>query len=166
MPVEEQIKSVEKLVASAAGVIPARGDKVTVAAVDFAAGAELEPVPAPPLMEQIASQTGSYVMGLAILLSTIIFILLGLRPALRVMLEARQPPVGLPAPSLAGEAKPLPIEAPEAAEAALAQLQAPSNVLAAAAAAKKQSLIKQVEKAFTENEQQAVEVLKEWIKET
>jgi len=89
--------------------------------------------------------------------------LLGLRPALRVMLEARQPPVGLPAPSLAGEAKPLPIEAPEAAEAALAQLQAPSNVLAAA---KKQSLIKQVEKAFTENEQQAVEVLKEWIKET
>jgi flagellar M-ring protein FliF len=163
MPVEEQIKSVEKLVASAAGVIPARGDKVTVAAVDFAAGAELEPVPAPPLMEQIASQTGSYVMGLAILLSTIIFILLGLRPALRVMLEARQPPVGLPAPSLAGEAKPLPIEAPEAAEAALAQLQAPSNVLAAA---KKQSLIKQVEKAFTENEQQAVEVLKEWIKET
>ena len=77
MPVEEQIKSVEKLVASAAGLVPARGDKVTVAAVDFAAGTELEPLPAPSIWEQLAGQAGSYIVGAAILLSTIIFISLG-----------------------------------------------------------------------------------------
>ena len=90
VPVEEQIKSVEKLVASAAGLVPARGDKVTVAAVDFAAGNELEPLPAPSVWEQVASQTGSYVVGAAILLSTIIFISLGLRPALRLVLESKR----------------------------------------------------------------------------
>ena len=164
MPVDEQIRSVEKLVASAAGLVPARGDKVTVAAVDFAAGHELEPLPGPSLMDQIASQTGSYVVGVAILLSTIIFISLGLRPALRLVLETKHPPFELAAPKLAEEGKP-PLSI-EAAAAALPQLQAPGEVLAAAAAARKQSLIKQVEKAFTENEQQAVEILKEWIKET
>jgi flagellar M-ring protein FliF len=166
--VDEQIKSVERLVASAAGLIAARGDKVTVAAVDFAAGNELEPVPAPSIMEQIAGQTGSYAVGVAILLSTIIFISMGLRPALRLVLESRQPEGELHAPQLGSEARrALSLEAPEAgtAAAALQQLQAPSEMAAAITAAKKQSLVKQVEKAFSEHEEQAVEILKEWIKE-
>jgi flagellar M-ring protein FliF len=167
MPVEEQIKSVEKLVASAAGLVPARGDKVTVAAVDFAAGNELEPIPAPSVWEQVASQTGSYVVGAAILLSTIIFISLGLRPALRLVLESKRE-IELHPPQLTAEGKPaLTIEAPAPVEVA-AQLQLLSDkaaVAQAAVVAKKQSLIKQVEKAISENEQQAVEILKEWINE-
>jgi flagellar M-ring protein FliF len=166
MPVEEQIKSVEKLVASAAGLVPARGDKVTVAAVDFAAGNELEPLPAPSVWEQVANQTGSYVVGAAILLSTILFTSLGLRPALRLVLESKRSEMELQTPQLSTEARAaFVIEAPEQ---AAAQLQPPPDKAAiaqAAAVAKKQSLIKQVEKAINENEQQAVEILKEWIKE-
>jgi flagellar M-ring protein FliF len=169
VPVEEQIKSVEKLVASAAGLVPARGDKVTVAAVDFAAGNELEPLPAPSIPEQLAGQAGSYIMGAAILLSTIIFISLGLRPAMRLLIENKRSEFELRAQELTSEGKPaLSIEAPEAAAAAavvaLQQLQAPPDPIAAASA-RKQTLIKQVEKALSENEQQAVEILKEWIKE-
>ena len=170
VPVEEQIRSVEKLVASAAGLVPARGDKVTVAAVDFAAGNELEPVAAPTIWEQVASQTGSYVVGAAILLSTIMFISLGLRPALRLVLESKRPGIEMQTPQLTAEGMPaLSIEAPEAAALALQKLQAPPDtgaIAAAAAVSKKQSLIKQVEKAITDNEQQAVEILKEWIKES
>ncbi|MGO9485465.1 MAG: flagellar basal-body MS-ring/collar protein FliF [Rhodomicrobium sp.] len=164
VPVEEQIKSVERLVASAAGIVPARGDKVTVAAVDFAAGNELEPVPAPSVWEQLAGQAGSYVVGAAILLSTIIFISLGLRPALRLLLDNKQPAIDLQAPQLAAEGAPaLSIEGSEAAL-ALQKLQPPDAI--ATASSKKQSLMKQVEKAIAANEQQAIEVLKEWIKES
>jgi flagellar M-ring protein FliF len=166
MPVDEQIKSVEKLVASAAGLVPARGDKVTVAAVDFAAGSELEPLPAPSVSEQLAGQAGSYVVGAAILLSTIIFISLGLRPAMRLLVENKQSEIELQAAQIAAEgAQALPLEGPEATAAALQQLQPPPPDIVAIAAAKKQSIIKQVEKAINENEQQAVEILKEWIKE-
>jgi flagellar M-ring protein FliF len=166
MPVEEQIKSVEKLVASAAGLVPARGDKITVAAVDFAAGTELEPLPAPSIQEQLASQAGSYIVGAAILLSTIIFISLGLRPAMRLLVESRTPELELQAAQLAAEGgQALSLEAPEGAAAAIQQLQAPPPDPIVIAAAKKQSLLKQVEKAIDENEQQAIEILKEWIKE-
>ncbi len=167
VPVEEQMKSVEKLVASAAGLVPARGDKVTVAAVDFAAGNELEPLPAASIFEQLAGQAGSYVVGAAILLSTVIFISLGLRPALRLLIENKLPERALPAPQLGAEAKPaLTIEAPEAAAAALQKLQPPpAPAPTVVANVKKQLLLKQVEKALSENEQQAVEILKEWIKE-
>ena len=167
VPVEEQMKSVEKLVASAAGIVPARGDKVTVAAVDFAAGNELEPLPAASIFEQLAGQAGSYVVGAAILLSTVIFISLGLRPALRLLIENKLPERALPAPQLGAEAKPaLTIEAPEAAAAALQKLQPPpAPAPTVVANVKKQLLLKQVEKALSENEQQAVEILKEWIKE-
>ena len=167
MPVEEQIKSVEKLVESAAGLVKARGDKVTVAAVDFAAGNELEPLPAPSVSEQLAGQAGSYIVGAAILLSTILFISLGLRPAMRLLVESKRPDMDLQSAQLAGESgQALSLESPEGAALALQQLQGPAPPdVRAIATAKKQSLIKQVEKAIDENEQQAVEILKEWIKE-
>ena len=160
--VEEQIKSVEKLVASAAGLVPARGDKVTVAAVDFAASNELEPVPPPTIWEELAGQAGSYVVAVAILLSTIIFISLGLRPALRLIIESKHPEKSLNPPQLTAEARPaLTIETGEPGL-ALQKLQAPAT---APPAAKKPSLIGQVETAIIENEQHAVEVLKEWMKQ-
>jgi flagellar M-ring protein FliF len=136
-----------------------------VAAVDFAAGNELEPLPAPSIFEQLAGQAGSYVVGAAILLSTVIFISLGLRPALRLLIENKLPERALPAPQLGAEAKPaLTIEAPEAAAAALQKLQ-PPPAPTVVANVRKQLLLKQVEKALSEHEQQAVEILKEWIKE-
>ncbi|MFY9874479.1 MAG: flagellar basal-body MS-ring/collar protein FliF, partial [Rhodomicrobium sp.] len=80
--IDEQIKSIEKLVTSAAGLQPARGDKATVVAVDFAGGAELDPAATPPtLLDRIVGQTGDTLIAAAIVLSTIIFVSLGMRPA-------------------------------------------------------------------------------------
>ena len=89
---DEQIKSMEKLVASAAGLEPARGDKVTVVAVDFAAGNEFEPAAtSSTFWDQIAGQSGNTLIAAAIVLSTIIFVSFGLRPSLRLILENRKP---------------------------------------------------------------------------
>lgn len=160
-PVEEQIKAVEKLVASAAGLVPQRGDKVTVAAVDFAAGKELEPVPAPSFWEQIASQAGSYIIAAAILVSTMIFVSVGLRPVVRMLVESQKPEHGHEFAKLTGEAPPALTVEPAAPIAEPQQLEAP----APPPVQKKTSLIKLVEKAITDDEKQAAEVLKEWIKE-
>ena len=159
--VEEQIKSIEQLVASAAGLQPARGDKATVVAVDFAGAADLEPIPTPlTFWDRIAGQTGNYLIATAILVSTILFISIGLRPSLRLILDARKP--ALPAPEAA------------AAEAALVEAQAnalpPASQIAqptitAPPGPKRPSPLKQVEQAIEENEEQAAEILKLWINE-
>ncbi len=160
---EELVSSVEKLAASAAGIQPSRGDKVTVAAVEFAPGNGFEPIPAPTVWEELAGQTGSYMLAAAIVLSTIIFVSLGLRPAIRLILannDTRQAPTALQLPR---EAKAALAMEPQALTAEPQVLQAP---LPAPPSLKKQPLIKQVEKAIAENEEQAAAVLKEWIAES
>ena len=163
--VEEQIKSIEKLVASAAGLQPSRGDKATVVAVDFAPGADLEPIPTPmTIWDRLATQTGNYLIATAILLSTILFISLGLRPSLRMILESKKPALEGPAALTAdGQLISLPAEGALEAQgepAAQATIPAPAG-----AGAKKLSPMELVEKAIADNEEQAAEILKQWIRE-
>ncbi|MBV8592878.1 MAG: flagellar M-ring protein FliF, partial [Caulobacteraceae bacterium] len=55
-----QVKEIEQLVASAAGVNKQRGDVVKISVVDFVDSThDLEPAPAPSLVEVLARQTGS-----------------------------------------------------------------------------------------------------------
>jgi flagellar M-ring protein FliF len=158
--VEEQIKSIEQLVASAAGLQPARGDKATVLAVDFAGGGDLEPVPTPiTFWDRIAGQTGNYLIATAILVSTILFISIGLRPSLRLILDARKP--ALQAPEKAAEAKLVETQAnalPPAGQIAQPTITAPPGP-------KKPSPLKQAEQVIQDNEEQAAEILKLWINE-
>ena len=158
---DEQIKSIEKLVASAAGLQPARGDKATVVAVDFAAGTEFEPVAtSSTFWDQIAGQSGSTLIAAAIVLSTIIFVSFGLRPSLRLILENSKPAL-----EAAERAEPRLVQAAAepALEADAAQIAQPT--LAGPVTPKRPSLIKQVEKAIDENEEMAAEIVKQWIKE-
>ncbi len=156
--VDEQIKSVEKLVASAAGLQPSRGDKATVVAVDFAQGADIEPVPAPlTVWDRIAAQTGNYLIATAILLSTILFISLGLRPSLRLILESKKP--ALAGPQLAPEAQLVSLPADGVLETS------PQATIPAPSGPKKPSPLKLAEQAIADNEEQAAEVLKQWIRE-
>ncbi len=170
MPVEEQVKSVEKLVASAAGLVPARGDKVTVAAVDFAAGTELEPLPAPTIAETDCGPGGQ--LHCRCRYSSVDDHLHFARPAPGPAHGDRKPS----GPNWSCSTR---LNSRRKASSALTieaagirggrrckHLQPPPPPdPVAVASAKKQSLIKQVEKAINENEQQAVEILKEWIKE-
>lgn len=157
---DAQIKSIEQLVSSAAGLQPSRGDKATVVAVDFAGGMDLEPVPTPlTFWDRIAGQTGNALIAAAILISTILFLSLGLRPALRLILEARKP--ALPAPEMAAEATLVEAQA----DAALPPASQIAATIAASAAQKGPSPLKEVEKAIQENDEQAAEILKQWISE-
>ena len=98
---DKQIKEIEQLVATAAGLSKDRGDTVKVAVVDFAAdaGRDLAPVEGPSLIETLARQAGSFVASGAIVLATLLLLWFGLRPATRMLLAA---PGGEAAPALAG----------------------------------------------------------------
>ena len=160
--IDEQIKSIEKLVTSAAGLQPARGDKATVVAVDFAGGAELDPAATPPtLLDRIVGQTGDTLIAAAIVLSTIIFVSLGMRPAMRLIVESRKP--ALEATQRTEEPKLVQVSGEPALESDSALIAQPT--LAGPVAPKRPSSIKQVEKAIDENEDLAAEVLRQWIRE-
>jgi flagellar M-ring protein FliF len=160
--IDEQIKSIEKLVASAAGLQPSRGDKATVVAVDFAGGADFEPVAAPPsFWDLIAGQSGNTLIATAIVLSTIIFVSFGLRPSLRLILDSRKP--ALEALERAMEPRLVEGLAEAALTADAAQLAQPT--LAGPPPPKRPSALQEAEKAINENEEMAAEVLKQWIRE-
>lgn len=86
--VDNQLKEVQKIVETAAGIDTARGDRVTVAAVDFVVDTErLEPVPSPGIVEHLLRQAGSFVNAAAIVIAVLLLIWFGLRPALRAILD-------------------------------------------------------------------------------
>jgi flagellar M-ring protein FliF len=90
--IDKQLKDVESLVGSAAGVDTKRGDRVTIAAVDFFRNEQpLEAVPSPDVLELLLRQTGSFLNAGSVLIATLLLIWLGLRPAVRAILEQPAP---------------------------------------------------------------------------
>ncbi|MGE0849572.1 MAG: flagellar basal-body MS-ring/collar protein FliF [Hyphomicrobiaceae bacterium] len=87
--VDKQLKEVERLIESAAGVDAKRGDRITVAAVEFTGGQAFEPVASPGIVEQLFSHLSSLINAAAILGVSALLIMFGLRPATRALLENR-----------------------------------------------------------------------------
>ncbi len=84
-----QVKEIEQLVSSAAGLDKARGDVVKISVVDFVdTSRDLEPAPGPSLVEIVARQTGSIVNAAAIVLVAAMMVWFGLRPGLKMLLAA------------------------------------------------------------------------------
>jgi len=93
---EENLAEIEKLVGSAVGLVPDRGDRITVAAVDFFNDGEaMEPVGA-GIGEVLLSQTGTIVNALAILAATGLLVWFGLRPAVQAVLAPAPAPTAVP----------------------------------------------------------------------
>ncbi len=87
--VAAQVKEIEQLVASAAGLDRQRGDVIKIAVVDFVDSShDLEPASGPSLIEILARQTGSILNAAAIVLVAAMLIVFGLRPGLRMLLAA------------------------------------------------------------------------------
>lgn len=85
--VEKQIKEIEQLVASAAGIRKDRGDVVKVSAVDFMLNEnEMGPVEPPGWGEALTHQLGSLINALALIAITGMLVVFGLRPATRALL--------------------------------------------------------------------------------
>jgi flagellar M-ring protein FliF len=90
--IDTKLKEIESLVASATGADEKRGDRITVAAVQFLPNSDaLEPLPAPGLTEYLLSKVDVLIKSLAILAATIILVWFGLRPATRVLLQLPAP---------------------------------------------------------------------------
>ncbi len=82
-----KINDIEQLVASAAGLDKQRGDVVKVSVVDFVdSSRDLEPAPAPSILEILARQTGSIFNAAAILLVGAMLTWFGVKPAVRALL--------------------------------------------------------------------------------
>jgi flagellar biosynthesis/type III secretory pathway M-ring protein FliF/YscJ len=105
--IDKQVKEIEQLVTSAAGLRKDRGDAVKISVVDFVdSGKDLEPVPAPSFLEIVERQTGTLISAGVILLIAVLLILFGIRPVTRALLAP--PPAALEAlesrPELDGRA--------------------------------------------------------------
>jgi flagellar M-ring protein FliF len=86
--IDRQLGEVQRVVETAAGVDTARGDRVTVAAVDFVVDTErLDPVPSPGIVEQLVGQASSFVNAVAIVIAAFLLVWFGLRPVLRALME-------------------------------------------------------------------------------
>lgn len=86
--IDKQLGEVQRVVETAAGIDTARGDRVTVAAVDFVVDTErLDPVPPPGIIEHLVRQASSFVNAAAIVIAAFLLVWFGLRPALRALTE-------------------------------------------------------------------------------
>ncbi|HYA73998.1 MAG TPA: flagellar basal-body MS-ring/collar protein FliF [Roseiarcus sp.] len=98
---DKQIKEIEQLVATAAGLRKERGDTVKISVVDFAdGGRDLAPVEPPSFVELLIRQSGSFVSAGAIVLVALMLLWFGLRPATKALLalpsEPTQEAMGMP----------------------------------------------------------------------
>src|SRR5579883_2432291 len=87
--IDKQVKDIEQLVSSAAGLRKDRGDVIKVSVVDFIdSGRELEPVPGPSIVELLARQSGALIGAAAVITVALMLIWFGIRPATKMLLAA------------------------------------------------------------------------------
>ncbi len=159
--VDAQLKEVERLVGSAAGADTKRGDRITVAAVEFLPGGhDLEPASSLGIGEQLLRQTGTLVKALTILVATVLLIWFGLRPMTRALLDYT------PAPAAAGGSlKVEPDARPALASANRAPDEAEPNLIADLTNKRGRTPQKRLEQMIDYDEEQAAAVLRQWLRE-
>lgn len=151
---EAHLRDVEHLVGAAVGLVAERGDRITVAAVDFFRDGE----PLAPLGmsfgEILLSQAGTIVNALAVLAATALLVWLGLRPVLRAVLEpaARGASVG------GGR-----LEASDPSEPALSESE--PSLIADLKDKLGRTPQKRLEQMVDFDEEQAAAILKQWMRD-
>ena len=159
--VDKQLKEVERLVASAAGIDAKRGDRVSVAALEFIdSGHALEPVPSIGMVEHLLRHTGTFVNAVALVAITVLLVWFGVRPAMRAILEAR--PVEA-AKYQALKADGAAAVADQAAGARMAGEPQP-NLIADLTSKRGRTPQKRLEQMTDYDEEQAAAILKQWMR--
>ncbi|MCP5075696.1 MAG: flagellar M-ring protein FliF [Rhodobacteraceae bacterium] len=83
---ETLLKEIRELVSSAVGYDKSRGDTFKITSVDFMTnGSTMEPLAGPGIVAQIMKQGGTLISALTIIIVTLMVIMLGVRPALRLV---------------------------------------------------------------------------------
>jgi flagellar M-ring protein FliF len=173
--IDAKLKEVEGLVASATGADQKRGDRITVAAVQFLAKDDLlEPVPSPGIAEYLMGEMDTLVKALAVLLATIILVWFGLRPATKMLLELPAPQGGA-LPELGNE---LPFEPQAVSAFAMAEQnfdaapehepeherEAVPNLIGDLTSKINRTPQRRLEQMVDYDEDQAVAILKQWLR--
>jgi flagellar M-ring protein FliF len=164
--VERQIKEIEQLVSTAAGLHKERGDTVKVSAVEFMPNEnDMGPVEAPGWADALTHQLGSVINALALIAVTVMLVVFGLRPATRALLAEA------PAPAIAADTASM-LDIDNAVELPFTPLEAPEFTMAAAvdtgliediANQEKFTQQKRLEQLIEADEMQAVAILKQWM---
>ena len=161
--IDKQVKEIEQLVVSAAGLRKDRGDTVKISVVDFVdSGRDLEPVAPPSFLETLERQTGALVSAGAVLLVGALLIWFGVRPVTQALLAV--PPA--PQAAIAGQ----PALADSAAQAEEANLLIKSEdsrdqFLEALLERRDKGPQRQLQKLVDFDEEQAAAILKQWIRQ-
>ena len=159
--VDKQLKEVERLVASAAGIDTKRGDRVSVAALEFIdSGHALEPVPSIGMVEHLLRHTGTFVNAVAMVAMTVLLIWFGVRPAMRAILEPR-PADAAKGQTLQAQAQQAVAEQTAGARIAAGEVQ--PNLIADLTSKRGRTPQKRLEQMADFDEEQAVAVLKQWM---
>jgi flagellar M-ring protein FliF len=160
--VDKQLKEVERLVASAAGIDTKRGDRVSVAALEFIdSGHALEPVPSIGMVEHLLRHTGTFVNAVAMVAMTVLLIWFGVRPAMRAILEPR-PAEAARTQTLQAQAQAQAM-ADQTAGARIAAGEVQPNLIADLTSKRGRTPQKRLEQMADFDEEQAVAILKQWM---
>lgn len=174
-PTPEQLAAkmteIQSLISSASGANETRGDKVKLTAEEFiSSDITLEPVEGTSIVETLAHNLGNFINAFALVTVVLLVLLLGLRPALRMILEAKPEPVQMPndIPMMSAFGPPdtqLPgVEAPLG----LPNGGADANELVAAFSARGRvanPIQQQLEEIVGRDSEKATKILKEWLAE-
>ena len=159
--VAAQIKEIEQLVASAAGLDKQRGDAVKISVVDFVdSSRDLEPAAGPSILEILARQTGSIVNAGAVVLVAAMVVWFGVRPGLKMLLVS--PAVASGAAADAAEA----LGAPDAAQNLLIEADDGRDAFLEALLARRDNgPERKLQKLVEFDENHAATILKQWIRQ-
>jgi flagellar M-ring protein FliF len=159
--VDKQLKEIERLAATAAGVDANRGDRISVVALDFVQGGmTLEPVPGVGVLEHLLRNLGSFVNALAMIVIAALVMWFGVRPAINAILAPRAeeapPPTALATePASAGG---------DAANARLGRDGAEPNLIADLTSKLERAPQRRLEQMVDFDEERAAAILKQWLR--
>jgi flagellar M-ring protein FliF len=162
--VEKQLKEVERLIESAAGIDAKRGDRITVSALEFLQdGQPFEAAGSPGIVSQLLGQLGSIVNALAIVGVAALLIWFGLRPAMRAILEAKgnEPAAAV---QLQAQPQPQPAAGISAATAGSVTGDVQPNLIADLTEKLGRTPLKRLEQMIDYDEEQAAAILKQWMR--
>ena len=162
--VTAQIKEIEQLVASAAGLDKQRGDVVKISVVDFVnSSRDLEPAPAPSILEILARQTGSMINAGAVVLVAAMVVWFGVRPGLKILL----PPPAVAGAAVSGASASTPaLGAPDPSQNFLIESDDGRDAFLEALLARRDNgPERKLHKLVEFDENQAAAILKQWIRQ-
>jgi flagellar M-ring protein FliF len=176
---EQRLGEIEQLVGSAAGLRKERGDVIKVSAVDFLdADRDLEPVPPVSILELIERQSGTLIKSLTAIVIAVLIVWFGLRPAIRALTQTSESeaPLMLETPLLPMSENGFPdlntmengapdFQFPGSGDEAQAEAWPEQSMLDDMARSNARSPQRRLENLVQFNEDQAVAVLRAWMRE-